>query len=261
MKATPDFIDYTILSISSEDTDYPGSNLKVYESSTQSFRTQNTSLLTIDIDLGAGVQDPTVLIYNPNFKDQILFRGNTSNNWGAPPFSSSNFNIEYDPEHFIYKRGIEVTGFNYRYMRIEIPVQSRVDSAAYYEIGVIAIFGTKEVFSKPGENFNLPLEGTNELAEELDEFSGNRKQIISYSDVPVLNFNLVGNFKYDIATRTKVMNVFGHPQKSLVYMETNDENSFEVYLMQRVLSSIGGSKRVAGNKGVKRYSFTYETIL
>lgn len=260
MKAEVDLIDYTILGQTSQDSDYPVSNLKIYTSSTESYRTTNVLNSVIQIDLGAVYENPIVLIYRTNFSDGVIIKGYPDNTFTTPDSTSSVFPIEQDIEDLKYKRGITATGFNNRYMEIEIPVQERVDGASYFEIGVIVVMASLEDFTVSGGSLGLPVDVELVPSEEVVHYETNRKDVFPTIDIPVLEFRISGTMLNSKANRQKVARIFANPLKSLVYMDRSSENSWQVYLMQRT-GVLSMSEQVGGEAGIRSYSMTYETIL
>jgi len=259
LKAHNSFINYSILSASSQDADWPASSLKIYDSSTESFRNEDTNTLIIIIDLLASYANPHLLIYRSNF-GEINFYGNSSDSWASPPFTLSGVTIEKDPEHFIYKRRVTLTGFNYRFLKVEIPSQTPIDGAGFFELGVLAIFETLEDFGASDGAFGLPVDTGQVIAESINRYETNRKDVLLLSDRPVLEMRLSGNFLNSISNRRKVAEIFGDPQKPLIYMDRGDVNSFQVYLMQRT-GQMTTSEGVPGNAGVRSYAIIMESIL
>ncbi len=259
MRAIADFINYSILSVSTQDADYPASALKINSSSTESYRSQNTSATIIILDLLTAIQDPHVLIYGCNFAS-IKFYGNSSDSWVSPPFASAVFTIEKDPEQFIYKRRITLTGFNYRFLKVEIPSQTPVDNATFFEIGVLSVFSELEDFGASDGAFGLPVEMSQIISESMNRYETNRKDVLQLSNIPVLEFRISGNFQNSVGNRKKVAEVFGDPGKPLVYLDRGDVNTWQVYLAQRT-AQMQTSEIVPGNSGVRSYSVAFETIL
>lgn len=260
MTATSIFRDYDIAGVSSEQEDWGAESLKMYDSSADSWRTEATGVQTVTLDLGEAVEDPVVLIYRANFA-AINFKGNATNEWSSPDFSLPGIGIEEDPDHFIRKRSIKLAGFNHRYLRIEIPDQEPDGGAAYFEIGVVAIFDALEDFDVYAGGFEAP-EMTQQQSEVINRFETNRKDVIPLAPWPVLEIQLSGTMRNSVGNRQKVNRTFGHPLRSLVFMDRSEEgNTWQVYLAQRSGGAMTMSEPVAGNEGVRRYAGTWETIL
>jgi hypothetical protein len=260
MKATADFFDYNIIDVSNEDSEWPASDLKIYDSSTESFRTLNDNALTITLDFGMPLVNPTILMYGVNFSIMGV-DGNSTNDWGAPPYISGNLTIDQDPELLVYKRSFTPTGFNYQFMRVSIPNQSTLDGKAVYEIGVLAIFETLKDFTAVGEGINVPVGKALFIPEVMNRSITNRKKIIPLTDRPVIEFRFNGTIRASVPNRRKFIDVFATPSKPIVYMERRiDINSWESYILQRS-GQADINESMGGNSGVQSYQFTYETIL
>lgn len=260
MKATSDFITYTIEDRSSEDTGYPVSNLFIYTSSTESFRTTGITDQFILLDLAQAYEDPIVLLYGANFST-VSFNGDDNPlNFDTPTFSTSNFTIEKDVELLIYKRSFILTGFNHRYLQIFIPAQTPVDGEDYFELGVVAIMESLEEFEATGDSLGLPVQNNFVSSEVMNRFVSGRKEIIPYGEFPVMEYQITGTMRSSVTNREKMVKVFGHPLKPITYLERSIENTWQVYLIQRT-GSMNMSETAGGNTGIRTYSVTYETIL
>ena len=117
-----------------------------------------------------------------------------------------------------------------------------------------------KTFEVHGGSMGLPVDQEIVIAENLLRGVSGRKHITNLSDRPQIAFGISGTVRQTPETRRKVARVFNHPLKSLVYMERNNQNSFDVYLMQRV-GTLSISESVGGNNGVRRNSISFETIL
>lgn len=259
MKAIADFIDYTILDKTSEDPDYLVSDLKNYSSSTESYRTNDALESVVQIDLGAVYLNPRICIYGSNF-NSFQVKQYPDDTFTTPDWTSSSYTIEQDPEDLRYKIGQILTGFNGRYLELVIPVQARLDGAAAYEIGAMLVISSVEDFEVTGSSLGLPVDIELLNPEELIRYDTNRKDIIPLSDLPVLQYGIRGTMTNSEANRLKAAKVFGHPLKNIIYLERNNEHSWQVYLFQRV-GSMSMSEQIGTEKGIKEYAFRLETIL
>lgn len=259
MKATAEFYDYFIVGASSKDNDYPPDNLKIYDSSTESYRSADTNETTIVIDLGSSVPDPHVILYNVNFTNYKV-QGHFEDVWTSPDSESSDFTIQKDLDLGIYKHKVQLTGFNDRFLRIVIANQTPVDNASYFEIGVLGVFATLEDFEVYAGGFSPDVTVDKIFAEQLNRFLTNRKQIIQLSDKPVLQFGFSGNFQNSNENRDKLQKTFGDPSKNIIFIDRTNENNWEAYIVQRT-GSMSMNEIVSGTKGVRRYAVTVETIL
>jgi len=243
MKGSSIYLNYTILS-SDENSNWPASNLKIISSSTQAWRSPDTTESEIIIDLGGAKQDPTIGIYRANF-DSVTIQGNTSDAWGSPAFSQV-YSTSYDPEHFIYKlRKALGASFNYRYLRVLVTAQTPNDQASYFEAGVIFIAesGNLEDFNaEPLSTFQHPLGMTTKPQETIEPYETGRFDIFPDHDIPTSELSLPGHFLNNEANRTKVPKVFNHPLRSIIYLDFETEFEWEWYLLQRTGAGLRNDK-------------------
>lgn len=259
MKALSDWIDYIVLNTTTEDVDYPSDNLKINTSSTESYRTTNTSASVVDLDLGTAIQNPTILIYKCNFIDFDIY-GDDDSAFGSIDFTLQDLTTEYDPEMFIYKKAVTLTGCNTRYIRLNIHAQQTTDGGNYFEIGVLGMFDELQDFSTLGGSLGLPVEVTMLNSEIINRYETNRKDIIQLSPLPVFEFRITGTMINSPANRQKMADVFGHPQKSVVFMDRTIEVGWQCYILQRT-AQLTASEQSPGIAGVRTYSIIFETIL
>lgn len=267
MIAAVDFVNYSITGVSSQDADWPASSLKTYDSSTESWRTVGTGAATLTLDLGAQVAAPRVLLYRTNYA-AVKFYGNNSDSWGSPAYVSGQFSILKDPDHRIYKRGVLLSGFNHRFLRIEVPSQGTVNGMNYFETGVLAVIAQAENFAVTGGGFGLPLDIRKSIAEMEIRYETNRSDRIPLSDVPTLTFNLSGNMKASPEIMERVQKIFGDPLKSVVFVDRAGENAdnaegegtWKTYIVRRA-AEMEISELTPKGAGARSYAVTLETIL
>ena len=106
----------------------------------------------------------------------------------------------------------------------------------------------------------LPVEIEQINLEQINRFQTGRKDIIPLGEIPMFAYRMKGTMNNSVANRTKMMEVFGHPQRPLLFMDRSFENSWQVYVMQRV-GQMSMPEQIGGNNGVRDYSVAYETIL
>lgn len=259
MKASSEFYDYRVSSVSSEDPDYLSSNLKLFDSSTESYRSVGTTETDIVLDLGQQVSNPHLILYNVNFTN-FRVQGNFTTTWTSPEYDSGFLTVERDIELGIYKHKLQLTGFNSNFLRILIPAQTPINSESYFEVGVLGLFETLEDFDVYAGGFGLPVNSQLVQSEITNRFETNRKEVIQLSDIPVLEFSITGTMENSLVNRNKVIDVLGNPERSIFLFDRTSENSWEVYLVQRT-GGLSISEMVNSNRGIKRYSISFETIL
>src|SRR5574343_168030 len=177
------FVDYTLLAISSEDTDYPDDNLKNYWSITRAARsTTVASIWTIDIDLLSAMA-PVLVLDHCNFAS-VIVHGNTSNSWGSPAYSSSTLTVSMDYATGRYKIWVNCTGHSYRYWRIHVPIQTPTDSAAYFQLGrLIAINPTYLVTATQNIEYGYSQKAISSIVvNEFEDGSNGVREIIYLED-------------------------------------------------------------------------------
>jgi hypothetical protein len=138
------FVDYSVIAVSSIDSDYPSSNLKNYWSISRAARsTTIASAWTIDLDLLTAMA-PVLCLDHCNFSS-VTVHGNSSNSWGSPAYSSSAITISMDYATGRYRAWIDCAGHSYQYWRIEIAAQTPTDSAAYFQLGRLVVLNPANI--------------------------------------------------------------------------------------------------------------------
>ncbi len=125
---------------SSEDSNYPGTNLSIYGFTKRHFRSLVSTAVTIVFDFTTAKALAGVMLHDINFTD-VFIEGNATDSWGSPAFSQQ-FTPAKDERTERYKLYATLTGFNYRYMRLRIPAQTPVDGLSVFKIGTVVCLDT-----------------------------------------------------------------------------------------------------------------------
>jgi len=135
-----DFIDYTPTA-STEHASFPDDNIADLSSPGAEYRSTNALQTTIVLDTGAAeTAVAAVYIGGVNFTSMTI-EGNETNSWGAAAFQLGAV-IGRDAELLKYKGFFALTDFEYRYMRLIIPAQTRTDGEGFYRVGVVVLLST-----------------------------------------------------------------------------------------------------------------------
>jgi len=233
MKATSLFESPSIVSVTTEDLDYPKENVLTIDLTTFSWRTTTTgSQGEMVLDFGSILTQPLDLIlWNVNVNTMVV-KAHPTNSFGTPDFDSGSLTSIFDMDLNIYKQRVTIVN-DFRFVKIEIPVQTPIDSSdAFFEIGCVFIPKTIQSFNLVKEQFEFGLPGDVELPEEIVE-ANTRIEQVSIGDMPRINWNFGGRFANDSATRTKFMNVFGRLGQPLIYFILETANTWEFYISKR----------------------------
>lgn len=227
------FVNYTLLAISSEDTDYPDDNLKLYWSITRAARsTTVASIWTIDIDLLAAMA-PVLCLDHCNFAS-VIVHGNSSNSWGSPAYSSSTLTIPMDAATGRYKRWIDCTGNSYRYWRIHVPVQTPTDSAAYFQLGrLIALNPTYVVTATQNIEYGYSQEAMSSIVVNAFEDSKYGSREVIYLDD---NLRWQGSIRWGAQEETNMSQLWTINralQKGLVVFYENRSDTSKFWVCHR----------------------------
>ena len=134
------FVDYTPTA-STEHASFPDDNVADLLSPGAEYRSADALETTIVLDTGAtGTAVAAVYMGGVNVTSMTI-QGNDTDAWGSPAFSLA-VTISQDAELLKRKGFFALTGFEYRYMRLVIPVQTRTDGEAFYRMGVAALMST-----------------------------------------------------------------------------------------------------------------------
>lgn len=182
------FKDYTVTA-SPEDSNYPASNLKEYTHPLWIWKADNEG----DVNLVLNFTDISSISYiflnNANFK-HLWIEGNDTDSWSSPSFSSER-DIDYDIRVNRIKCIIELSGFNYRYMRIRIDGSSIQSSPQKAQMGNIVIPSEIIIFDS-NPSFPYPFKISKPTKKNKFESGGFEK--IELSDL--LRYAGTLNFKY-----------------------------------------------------------------
>jgi hypothetical protein len=142
-----DFVAVSAITSDNEDSDYPIDNVLLYNNVRRHFRNSDEGLSSeIVLDMGSAKALTAVVLYDVNFT-QVIIEGNSSDSWSAPPFSQQ-FDVFLDERTGMYKRYIELSGFNYRYLKIGIEAdEPTTDGVGYHRIGAIVPLDTTLEFT------------------------------------------------------------------------------------------------------------------
>lgn len=162
-------IEYTIENVSSEDANWPAANLLIFDKRVRFWKTTAAIDSNVVIDLGSAMALKAVGVIDVNYTTCVI-EGNATDSWGSPSFESGDITIVKEKLTGLYRlhfNSTDLTGFNYRYLRLVIPTQSRTDSEAVFRTGVLAVSVDSASFTYGG----------------LQSMSMQRSQAISVQDM------------------------------------------------------------------------------
>lgn len=250
MIASNDFINYTIVSQSSQDTVHVASNLKLYKLTQRTYRTTAITAQNFVLDVLAIKTAPLpIIIYFTNFIT-IQIQANTTNSFVSPPFDTGNISITKEPEHGIRKLIIYITA-NFRYIKVTIPGQTPTDGAAYFEIGSVLVLNTTKTFNLNKEQFEFPLNQDIQIFEQDILSEVGIIDSILLSKIPEVSFALAGKMGADFSTRDKLASVFGTSGSGYILIDFG-LNNYEFYLVKRLATFSRGREKTVNNMS---YSF------
>lgn len=166
-------IEYTIDSFSSEDSNFPASNLLLFDKRIRFAKTTDTTEQWWIINLGAPKALNAVDVIDANFTNYTI-QGNTTNSFITPPFDWTGLTTAQDKFTDIYRShknpqspGGGNPAFNYQYLRLVIPAQSTTDGASQFRLGVLAVSVDSEAMLRSPQYGMELLRDQAELEEEL----------------------------------------------------------------------------------------------
>lgn len=228
------FVNYTILAVSSEAADYDCDNIKLYWSLTRAFRSATVaSIVTIDLDLGSAMA-PVICLDHVNFAS-VRFYANSSNSWGSPAYDSAAKTISQDKSVGRYKIWFDGTGNSYRYWRISIPVQTPTDGAAYFSIGRVIVLNPTHI-ETPDDNIALGYKQTGLAAMAVNQFEDSddsgAREIIYLDD----HLSWRGQIAWDFiepANLDDIWTINLALQRGLVVIYENNSDTSKFWLVHR----------------------------
>lgn len=134
-------IDYTIEDFSSEDGNWPASNLLIFDKRVRYWKTTGTGDSYVVIDLGSAQALNGVSIVDVNFSS-CKVQGNATDSWGSPSFDTDTVTISQEKLTGLYRLHLDaadLSGFNYRYLRLFIPTGATTDGESVFRVGVLAV--------------------------------------------------------------------------------------------------------------------------
>lgn len=133
------FKPYSIVSITSEDANYPASELSGYGNVRRHWRSTDTVEQIIVLDLFSGFKIPCIFLDHCNFASCTI-EVNAANDWSGPEDSQA---VTVNEDDFVerYKIWHEPESVSDRYVRIIIPNQTPTDGENYFRISRIIIPG------------------------------------------------------------------------------------------------------------------------
>lgn len=179
---------YTIDSFSSEDANWPASNLLIFDKRIRFWKTTSTSDSYVIIDLGAAKALKAVGVIDVNYSS-CKIQGHTSNNFTTPDFDSGLVTIAQEKLTHLYRlHFIALTGFNYRYLRLFIPTQATTDGTSVFRTGVLATSVDSAEFLYGGYNgLNMR---RNQAISVRDMHGGGQEKAINGSPYGSISFDM-----------------------------------------------------------------------
>ena len=139
------FHDYTPAA-SSENGNYPATNLYDYTHPARHFRSETaSSIVTVVCDLGASAEAiKGIFLNNVNFLD-VWLQANETDSWETPS-ESDQFTVSRDNRVGRYKTFCDTGGWAgaYRYVRVYIPVQSPTDGESFFRMDNVVLLTDAE---------------------------------------------------------------------------------------------------------------------
>lgn len=218
------FLSYTPTA-SSEGSSHSASNIAILTRPKKSWRSTATGNQWVVLDFGSAVSIPGVFLDNTNF-GTVVIQGNGTNTWTSPAFDSGNITLSMDPRLGRRKRLIELTGFNYRYMRIYIPSQTPDGGASYYQIGTCAV---PEALTTMLENPTYPGRWVKRTPIQVNEFLSGGVEKVRIGTLDELRLGLTITVESDDAVVEQVYELFGDPTATILF-DWNFNLPYESYL-------------------------------
>jgi hypothetical protein len=239
---------YTVVSVSSENPDFPKENIaKITEPTLTSRTTSVGSDQWWVIDFGSAKAVDAFFLDKVNFAT-VKIQGNATDDWGGPSFDSGLLTVERDFRHDRYKIIFVTSTFNLRFARILVPTQTPVDGASYFEIGGLSC---SDNYVELNENFQLPASYSQDEPSKVITYESGRQSIISLGPNK-LSISYQGSFRKTLANWTQFYNIFGDPGRSRpILIDRNRGNSWEAFLVRRA-GSIEETERT--NEGYALFS-------
>jgi hypothetical protein len=221
---------YTVVSVSSENADFPKENIA---KNTEPTLTSRTTTVGSDqwwvIDFGSAKAVDAFFLDKVNFST-VKIQGNATDVWTGPSFDSGILTVGRDFRHNRYKILFVTSTFNLRFARIFVPAQTPIDGASYFEIGGLSC---SDDYVELNENFQLPASYSQDEPSKTITYESGRQSIISLGP-SVLNIGYGGSFRKNSANWTQFYNIFGDSGRSRpILIDRNRGNSWEAFLVRK----------------------------
>jgi hypothetical protein len=188
------FLDYDIDSYSTQDANWPWSNIQNYEKQLRVGKTTVATDSWVIFDFGAAKSPNGAMLINANFATYELDFNDTTN-FTSPAIESGSLTLAQDI--LFTRRGrsfqnpLDFGAVNHRYARLFIPTQTPTDGASSFSLGA-AIFTENMLELLVGPQWGQGIEVIEEGEE--NELSGGGKEKVRYGE-PFIILN--SGFLYD----------------------------------------------------------------
>jgi len=190
MTAFTDVLTYTVDSFSSENSQFPASNVLTYENQFDFWKTTVTTDSWIIVDLGSAKVIDSVVLVNTN-APVYRIEGDTTNSFASPPFNSGAINVKQDlitRRFSSIKNPQDFASFNLQFIRIFIPSGTPLDGASEFSLGGLVITDQAEnLLTNP--NWGLRIE-RDQVITETKLLGGGLQTVQRGQPAAVLNFDI-----------------------------------------------------------------------
>lgn len=227
-RLTKDFIDYEILSATSQVGAYLATNLLNREYPKRAWRSGSLDSQEIEIDLLSARQDPEIHIEITNASEIEYVGSNDGESWNG---AEGEITVERDEKQGVYRYGGKIEGFNHRYIKIIIPNQTPTDGASYYSIGTLSFMAsTTALVANP--RMGLAYAEDARDGHVVNTFDTGADEVLSLTNLMPLSIQL--NLRQPFANGSSglIWDLF-RSKKTIVYVNFGLGKSWQAYLVRR----------------------------
>lgn len=229
-KLSKSFIEYSVVSQTSQAGDYVALNLRNREKPKRGWRSTSLDAQEIVLDLLSARANPEILVELTNLTE-IEFVGSddgeTFNGW------SGEFEIELDEKQGVYRLGATLSGFNHRYIKIVAPVQTPAYDASFYAIGTIAIMSATTALTHNPQAGTLAYRESSLDGFIVNEFDSGGHEVFNLTKVRPLNIELAFRQPIQGGSSPVIWEMFRN-KSDIVYLNFGLGKSWQAYLVRRV---------------------------
>ena len=229
-RMSKDFIEYVIVSQTSQSGDYLALNLKNRLKPKRAWRSSDTSQQEIVIDLLSARNNPEVHVEITNAPAIRFIGGDDGSTFNG--FDSGNITMKIDPKQGVYRYGGPLTGFNHRYVKVVVPTGSPTDGAAFFSIGTLSFMASTELMVlNPEQGVAYGEAGSDGFL--VNDFESGGSDVYDLTVLRPLTIEMSIRQPFKDGSSPMIWDMF-RSKATIVYVNFGLGESWQAYLVRRV---------------------------